>query len=290
MVGTIIVIVILVITFIISVIFIKNSIVLSDILHHFKKGNCIVYGKKGCGKDLLTQWVIKKRGCDYWSNINYGYKFHPITTGCLSVAPNTFENFIDNDIKKPKVNRLFENEDIYLSDVGVYLPSQYDSLLHKKFPSFPIYYALSRHLASHNIHANTQNLERAWKALREQADFFIRCKKTFKLLGLLITTGYTYEEYNSAKLNLLPFPKPLIESKESKSLREQFNATNGQIQKFFVIQKIKNIKYDTRAFEKIVYGDEPRLIRKDIYKRIRENHKQYVKISKLIKQKQHYKY
>ena len=88
------------------------------------------------------------------------------------------------------------------------LPSQYDTKLYKSYPSFPIFYALSRHLYNSNIHCNTQNLSRVWKALREQADFYIKCievKKPFilGLFGFLRIDFICYDKYESANNSLL---------------------------------------------------------------------------------------
>lgn len=251
----------------------------------FKKCNVIVAGKKGSGKDCVFQWVIKKRSKDkynhYWSNISYGYNYHHIKLSDISCSPNTFENFINNDVKQCKYC-LYEKEDIYISDIGVYLPSQYDSLLHKKYPSLPIYYALSRHLAIHNVHCNVQNIERGWKALREQSDFFMITKKTIKVFGILFTSGILYDKYTSALNGLLPFKKSFFENKETKALRLQYESTNGTIKKFLIAQKVKNIKYNTRAFRDIVYADLPKLDRVLIHKQKYKQHKLFHKLQKKI--------
>lgn len=121
----------------------------------------------------------------------------------------------------------------------------------------PIYYALSRQLADHNIHANVQNYGRLWKALREQADFYVTCKKTIKLPFFLLTKCITYEKLESASRELLPIKNRML-NKYSKAEVDQYNATNGAITIGWVIQRKRKIKYDTRAFEKLLY-DEDRL-------------------------------
>ena len=112
----------------------------------FKECNVIVSGKKGTGKDLLFQLIISKRKREnYYANIDYGYKYHHIGLKDISVEPNTYLNFIDDDVKK--IKKLHDDkEDIYISDGGIYLPSQYDSILYKKFPA--VHYAI--HLALSN--------------------------------------------------------------------------------------------------------------------------------------------
>lgn len=221
----------------------------------FKECNVIVSGKKGTGKDLLFQLIISKRKREnYYSNIDYGYKYHHIGLKDISVEPNTYLNFIDDDIKK--IKKLHDDkEDIYISDGGIYLPSQYDAILYKKFPSFPIYYALSRHLYLQNIHINTQNINRVWKALREQADYYIICKKVTHWLFFWLKISYiTYDKYESALMNLLPMGNRFF-NKFSKAEQDQFKATNGEIKKRYSFILKKKIKYDTRAFANILFDN-----------------------------------
>lgn len=225
----------------------------SYVVKRFKKTNVIVFGKKGSGKDLVFQKVInvrKKEG--YYSNLTYGNKFQSIKLGDVSVFPNTFENFINDNVRIVS-KKLHENEDIYLSDCGVYLPSQYDSLLDKRFPSLPIYYALSRHLSNSNVHCNTQALSRVWKKLREQADTYIRVKKTFKLPFILITQCYVYDKFSSAESELEPV-RFRLGNEISKAEVDIYRASNGEIKKGYIIQFKASVKYDTRAFHEIVYG------------------------------------
>lgn len=232
------------------ILIIKNSLVNRNTLWNFKHCNVIVAGKKGSGKDLLFQWVINKRKDFYYSNISYGRKHKVITIKEVSCMPNTYYTMINNKVEKQP--HLFkEKKDIYISDIGNFLPSYMDSTLYKYFPSMPLFYSLSRHLYNNNVHCNTQNIERGWKALREQADFYIQVKRTYKLPFLLITKYYSYDRYDSAKQNLLPIRTRLM-NKYSKAEVDIYRATNGDIQKGYIIQFKKRVKYDTRAFEKIL--------------------------------------
>ena len=224
------------------------------IVREFKHCNVIVFGKKGNGKDLLFQKVINSRKDTYFSNISYGGDYNNISLNQISVSPNTYETFINNKITKIDKNDLMENKDIYISDAGVYLPSQYDTKLYKSFPSLPIFYALSRHLYNNNVHVNTQNLSRVWKALREQADYYIKCRGVLNLgFGLLIKTT-EYEKYESALNSVEPI-KALLFNKINKADIQQYVATNGFIKKGFVFIFKKQINYDTRAFSKIIFKD-----------------------------------
>lgn len=228
-----------------------------EIINEFKRCNVLVAGKKGAGKDLLFQEVINKRKKPYYANIDYGGAYTHVTPLDVSVAPNTYVDFITNNVEEV-ARRFREKEDIYISDGGIFLPSYMDSTLYKKFPSFPIYYALSRHLAEHNVHVNVQNFGRLWKALREQADSYILVKRTIKLPFFLLVDCIIYDKYQSAEQGLEPV-KVRVFNKHSKAETDIYHAERGYIKRGFVIIAKKSIKYDTRAFEKVLYGDTPRL-------------------------------
>jgi len=232
------------------ILLIKNSLVNKNTLWNFKHCNVIVAGKKGSGKDLLFQWVINKRKDYYYSNISYGRKHKIISLKDVSCMPNTYYTLINDKVEKQP--HLFkEKKDIYISDIGNFLPSYMDSTLYKYFPSMPLYYSLSRHLYNNNVHCNTQNIERGWKALREQADFYIQVKRTYKLGFLMITKYYSYDNYESAKRRILPIKTRLL-NKYSKAEVDKYRAENGEIQKGYIIQFKWNLYYNTRAFEKIL--------------------------------------
>lgn len=230
--------------------FVRNSIDVKNMLWYFKNGNVIVSGKKGRGKDLLFQYVINKRKDYYYSNINYGGESKTISINDVSCSPNDYNALINGDVEKTK--HLFkEGKDIYISDGGSFLPSQMDSILHKKYPSMPLYYALSRHLYNSNVHVNTQNVERVWKALREQADFYPVCKRVYKWLpGFLIIKVISYDKYQSCVNGVLPLKKRW--NKDSKNQYDLYTAQNGDIRKFYVFVRKSTIKYNTRAFERVL--------------------------------------
>lgn len=138
------------------------------IVKEFDSCNVLIAGKQGTGKDLLTQAVINARKKPYYANMGYGGKYTHKEINDFSVSPNTYQDFIDGKITKiHKVGK--DSVDVYISDAGIHLPSQYDSILYKKYPSFPIYYALSRQLYNQHIHMNAQQYTRIWKAIREQS-------------------------------------------------------------------------------------------------------------------------
>ena len=81
--------------------------------------------------------VIKKRACFHLSNIEYFKgKTEVKPLGCL-VEPNVYSDFIDGKVKVIPKN-IIEKADYYLSDGGIYLPSQYDNILSKQYPIFYI--------------------------------------------------------------------------------------------------------------------------------------------------------
>ena len=259
--AVVIFIVFLIFQFLLFVWIINNKISINNMLWHFKHCNVIVGGAKGRGKDVLFNYVIKKRKDFYYANIDYsiGNKIprEVISLSEVSVYPNTYLNFVNESYTKI-ARRFFDGKDIYISDIGNFLPSYMDSTLYKLFPSMPIFYSLSRHLYGNNIHCNTQNIERGWKALREQAEFFVICKRTYRVFGLLITKCYSYDRYDSAVKKLLPLKKRML-NKFSKANYDMYTAQNGDIRKFYIFQRVKKMSYDTRAFEKFIF-DSPRLI------------------------------
>lgn len=232
-------------------------------VERFRKGNIIIFGAKGRGKDLFMQKIIHARKREpYYSNIPYGYNGKPITIADLTVSPNTYENLIQGEYTKVP-DRFGWDTDVYVSDGGIYLPSQYDSLLSKEYPSLPIFYALSRQLHNMNLHINTQALNRIWIKLREQADGYFKALGTIKIpfFGMIVRVRY-FEHYESAKQNILPFQSILF-NKDAKSRAMQHHATFGIIKDMSLFIRYKNIKYDTYYFRKLLIEESDTLSKKD---------------------------
>lgn len=228
---------------------------MNNLYWHFQHVNVIIFGKKGSGKDLITDKVIRHRKEFYYSNIPYSYNDNEvISLKQVSCEPNNYENIVNEKIVQTE-HLYKEGKDIYISDIGIYLPSYMDNKLYQKFPSMPILYALSRQLYNNNIHCNTQNLERGWKALREQADFYVRCKRTYKLPFLLVTSVVTYDKYDSAKKGLEPIKTRML-NKYSKAEVDIYKAENGEIRKGLIINLKSKVKYDSRYFEKVLLKGE----------------------------------
>ena len=237
------------------------------LIRQFERCNCIVFGKKGTGKDLLFNAVINGRKKPCYANIPYNEKLCEVKQiKDFSVSPNTYENFLNDDIQIID-KTLEENKDYYISDGGIVLPSQYQGQLVKNYPSLPIFYALSRHLTNSNIHINTQNLTRVWDKLREQADGYFKTISSIKFAGLIFTRFVYYDEYESAKNNLLPYKRRIFAKAESVANLEEFESVHGRVEEFIICQRIKNIKYDTRAYHNIIYG-VPAPIKKKLKKTV----------------------
>lgn len=235
------------------ILIIKHALFISNLKWHFQHNNTITFGPKSSGKDLVTNYFVNKINEPYYSNLPYTKDckwWNPLVIKDLSIEPNTPMNFIDGKIEKVP-HKFIESTNAYISDMGVYMPNYLDNVLYKKYPSLPLYYPLSSQLYDMNIHFNSQDLNRGWKALREQADYFIWTKKTTRFLGYLITKVVCYEKYSSAEQKLLPIKTRFL-NKYSKAEVDVYNATHGEIKTGHVIQRIKNVHYDTRYFEKMI--------------------------------------
>lgn len=235
---------------------IKQHQTFKYVLWHFKHCNVVVGGKKGSGKDIFFQDVIDHRKDFYYANMDYGGECDVISLKDISLLDKksgkhiTYNDFLNDTVVKTK-HKFYEGKDIYISDGGVFLPSHMDSALHKAYPSLPIFYALSRQLYDMNIHVNVQNFERLWKPLREQADFFVYVHRTIKLPFILLTRYTTYEKLETAIQRVNPMKVRAL-NKFSKAEVDKHNATFGTIKNGWLIVRKRKIKFDTRAFEKIV--------------------------------------
>jgi len=209
------------------------------LVSEFSRCNVVVYGKKGSGKDLTFSHVINLRKERHYSNMPYNKLTTVMGLDSLSVGDNTYEDFIDGTLCKFKP--VFDDGlDFYVSDAGVYLPSQYDKELSIRYPSMPLYYALSRQLHKQNIHCNVQAIGRLWKKLREQSDSHIWIRKTVDKGDYFVVHAISYDRYESAERRLLPVKD------------KQYGATYGDIvERRFRILK-SSIDYDTYYFRTLL--------------------------------------
>lgn len=228
------------------------------LIRYFEDGNVCVCGLRGRGKDLLMSNVAIRRNKDYISNIDYGGKHHNFNYDNLSCGENIYSNFIENKVNYYKYPYP-DGTDVYLSDAGIYFPSQYCNELNKKFPYMSVFQAISRHVGNCNFHFNSQNLNRVWDKIREQSDIYILCRKCIYIRGLVIQFITIYDKYDSAVSRMKPLrlPMPLLASSETKMLRKiqyaQFEAAHGTIENRILIYKNRS-DYNTRQFAEILEG------------------------------------
>lgn len=149
------------------------------IKEHYEKGDVCVVGEKGSGKDMLTGNIIARRKRDYVSNVEYQrkgiipLKRYELDFEKLNVVENTYKDFISGDVKYYEYPYPI-GCDVYISDVGVYLPSQYCNELNRDYKHLATLSALSRQLGF-RIHTNCQNINRIYDKLREQSRSYITC-------------------------------------------------------------------------------------------------------------------
>ncbi|MEM0173118.1 MAG: hypothetical protein QXI16_01265 [Sulfolobaceae archaeon] len=228
------------------------------VVDKFKHANVGVFGKKRKGKDITFQHVIWRRNDFYYSNISYGGQLiKRLLPRDLSLGNNTYENFIQGRVDRIE-RLLFEKKDIYFSDAGNLFPSQYYKELNKQYPGMALFISLQGHTYDSNTHFNWNgSFHRLYDKAREQLDEYFKVLGSFKVpfFGLLTKVRY-FEKAESAELNLLPYKRnSLLDSKQNKSLRQQYHATNGLIKDMFIYTPKKALRYDTRDFEKQVFNE-----------------------------------
>lgn len=238
--------------FVIFFIALKNFLSKKFIVDLFKYGGVCVYGMRGRGKDVLFNWVIKKRAKPYISNVDYGGNYNEFKPSeQFNLGGNTCHNFIIDEIK-PYEYPYIDGVDYYISDVGVYFPCQENNTLNKLYPSFPLFQALIRHLGDASLHYNVQSLNRPWDKLREQMDTYILCRKCKFLFGKFVTLKLTvYDRYQSAYDKVKPMKKRF--GKQARLEYDKFTASHGDIRNV-TIRFIHRNTYDTRRFKTILKG------------------------------------
>ncbi len=252
--------------FIISIYLLFKYLSMKSINKYITNSTLIV-GAKGSGKDLITQNIVYsnyKKHNFLSVNVDYGYNTEVVSFNDFKLK-NSYLNFINNNLLCESLKEDFEGKSLIISDCGIYLPSQYDKELSKAFGWLPIFIALSRHLYDMPIIANVQHQGRIWVKLREQFDFYIKCKntKSFKvpiLHRFLITRCICYENLIALDNGVLPFSSPIglisqnnpLYSTSPSTMKKIFENQHGFIKEIFFITRKKKIKYDTRHFKKLL--------------------------------------
>lgn len=230
-----------------------------SIVRYFENGNVCVTGLRGRGKDMLIANVVTRRKKPYISNVNYQEDLHiPFIPMKFDIAQNSYKNFISGKLNK-YVYPYEDGIDLYISDVGVYYPSQYCNELNRDYPYIPTFSALSRQLGACNVHINVQNLNRAWDKLREQSDTYIDCKRCWVLFSgkLVIQKVVIYDMYDSVLRRVKPYRSSttLFSSRESKVLddmeRQRYEQKNGLVRGAWLIY-INKSNYNTRIFKEML--------------------------------------
>lgn len=226
----------------------------------FETGNVCVTGLRGKGKDLLFGNVIARSKKPYIANLDYTQDkcFNPLDLAKLDLGGNTYANFISGDIKYYEYPYPL-GTNIYISDVGVYYPSQYCNKLDRDYPYAPLFYALCRQTSECQIHCNVQNLNRGWTKLIEQSDTYYRCTHCYyiKHLNLVIQRVVRYDKYQSCvdRVEPCPFSVPLIGSREAKDRMrmyiDNFRVNYGDVKAYILVYHNKS-KHDTHYFRKVL--------------------------------------
>lgn len=226
------------------------------IIRYFNAGNVCVCGLRGRGKDMLMANVIARRGLNYVSNTDYGgnrFPFYPMNYDC---GGNTFEHFLRGDLRYYDYPHE-DGTDIYISDAGVYFPSQYCKELNRNFGFFSTFMALSRHLGECNVHFNVQNLNRVWDKIREQSDIYIMCNWCKVFFGKIVLQKVTvYESYESAVNRVPPYRAPHVfmnaDRKFSLALdKQKYRIQHGDIRRYTLLYWNRS-NYDTRVFKEML--------------------------------------
>lgn len=226
-----------------------------EIVKLFERGNVIVVGLKGTGKDTLMGNVAVRRNKPYVSNTYYGKgynKFHPRLLFC---GGNTFRNFINEDVLQYKYP-FPDGTDIYIGDAGVYFPAHANAELDKEYGQIATFMALSRHLGDCSVHINCQNLNRIWLKLREMSDTYIMCMDIKWVWKIAIQRVRIYEVYDSAVKKVPPFrlPKPLLSPERRfqwKVQKQNYDIAYGEIKSKLLIYWNRS-KHNPRIFKEVL--------------------------------------
>lgn len=231
----------------------------------FERGNVCVVGLRGRGKDMLMANVVDRRSRPYVCNTDYHCKneksvFIPLKLSDFDIN-NSFIDFVRSTVRFYEFP-LSDKTDIYIPDCGVYFPAQYNGELNKRFPSFPIFMALSRQLGCCNVHTNCQNLNRVWDKIREQSDIYVMCEK-IKVVGRLVFQTVTiYDKSDACQNRVKPF-KPLklplfnrdnqrtIIRAKNEELKRSFDERNGTVKRRLLVY-VNHTDYNTRIFKDIL--------------------------------------
>lgn len=233
---------------------------IKPIVRLFERGSVSVCGQRGTGKDLLTSNVVVRRNRPYVSNVPYDDKCIPFEYEKIAIG-NNYKNFITGRIN-PYVYPYPDGTDIYLSDCGVYFPSQYCNELNREYKDLPTFLALSRHVGNCSVHTNAQDIGRPFDKLREQSDCYVMAVWAKVFFGYVIQKVRVYERYDACKARVRPcrIHQPLICLNADRKLqiqmyRDNFYNQHGEVEDYILIYRHKST-YDTRFFRSLLAPKE----------------------------------
>ena len=208
----------------------------------FDNYDVAVYGFRGSGKDCIFAHSINLKGAPHYSNIYYNDLTEVRDIKELNVGGNSYEDFINGDIKKFEPN-FEEGYHFFISDAGVYLGSQYNKELDSNYGELPIHIALRRHLYDSHVHTNSQALSRVWNKLREQQGLYIHALSAENYGDFLLISAISYTNYESALACLPPPRKP----------DKFYTMKHGEIVERRFKVPISSLEYNTRHFKSILH-------------------------------------
>ena len=228
------------------------------IVKYFEQGNVCVCGPRGTGKDMILSNVVVRRKKPYVSNVDYGGFYSPLDFEKINLGENDYRNFISGKLNHYEFPYA-RGSDIYISDVGVYLPAQYCNELNRDYKYLPGYFQLCRQVSHNNIHTNTQSLSRMWDKLREQAaDVYIRCRRCIyiPIFNVVFQQITIYDKYESCLARVKPcrisgFSLNPVARAQADTYRDNFFNTHGSVKNRILIYRNRS-KYDTFHFEKLL--------------------------------------
>lgn len=229
---------------------------LRKIIKLFEEGNVCVCGLKGRGKDMLMSNVVVRRKLPYVSNVDYGGNHYSFDPSVMSCGGNFYSNFISGNLN-PYTYPYPDLTDIYISDAGIYFPTQYCSKLDRDYPYFPTFMACSRHLGDCSVHFNVQNLNRVWTKIAEQSDCYLMALGC-RLIGKFVFQKIRYyDKYQSCVDRVKPFKVnlPLIGSGQTRYqvrlAKQQHESSYGVIKDMYLIY-IHRSNYESRFIRDIL--------------------------------------
>lgn len=235
--------------------FIINCIKKRNFVSQFSKGNVMLGGLRGRGKDLAFCIVVNSRKRNYISNVQYSkpkakFQRFEFDSKVWELSGNTYTDMIDGKTKT-YVYPYPDNIDYYISDAGIYFPAQYANELCRRYKSAPMFQALSRQLGNCNVHTNSQAINRVWDKIREQSELYIIMTGAHKIpkTKIFLVTAYQYERLETAQNGIKP-PKFGL-GKEAKQAKFNFEIQHGKIKRHWFFTRLP-YAYDSRRFKRIL--------------------------------------